>query len=444
MSLSLKLFIIFFIPIYSFFSNDSPILQLNSSSFDSILTSPSSFLVLFYAPWCGHCKNFKPLFDSLSRKLKGKFNFAAIDADKEKEIAKKYGINGFPSVLYFGTNKEKPEKFKGKRNEKEIAEFLVSRMKKEVEEKIGEKISIESSNSNNYNTNNNNNNKNSNNNSKTSKKSENFSTEDSVVVLTDSTFSSIFSSQKMWMVAFYAPWCGHCKHLLPEWNAAADSLKRSPQGKNIVLAKIDATVNTEMARKYAIQGYPTIKVFSPGEKKNVEEYNGPRESRGIVEWALSRLSRFGFVGEIPQLTGKKKMDEVCGDNNGLCIILFVPHIADSSREERKKYLDVLKSSLKSVSGKPFFFLWAQGGDFKEFEDSLHLGFGYPALVAIHRKKKVFAVCRSSFSLPHLEEFFSSLTSGRTTLGRVEKEVNLPDVPKWDGKDFVASGKEDEL
>ena len=47
-----------------------------------------------------------------------------------------------------------------------------------------------------------------------------------VATLTDSTFKEeVYNSEDAWLVEFYAPWCGHCKKLAPEFAAAATSLK---------------------------------------------------------------------------------------------------------------------------------------------------------------------------------------------------------------------------
>ena len=67
-----------------------------------------------------------------------------------------------------------------------------------------------------------------------------------MIVLDDANFDSVvYGSKDIWLVEFYAPWCGHCKALEPEWNAAAASLK----GK-VKLAKVDATVNDKLARRF--------------------------------------------------------------------------------------------------------------------------------------------------------------------------------------------------
>ena len=72
--------------------------------------------------------------------------------------------------------------------------------------------------------------------------------EKDVVELTDSNFNElVLESNDLWLVEFFAPWCGHCKNLAPEWARAASELK----GK-VKLGALDATVHTVMAGRYGV------------------------------------------------------------------------------------------------------------------------------------------------------------------------------------------------
>jgi thioredoxin-like negative regulator of GroEL len=54
-----------------------------------------------------------------------------------------------------------------------------------------------------------------------------------VIELTDSNFDSVvLNSEDMWLVEFYAPWCGHCKNLAPHWAQAASELKGKVRRSN--------------------------------------------------------------------------------------------------------------------------------------------------------------------------------------------------------------------
>jgi protein disulfide-isomerase A6 len=88
------------------------IYQSNRENFDGQNLTPASgevIVALFYAPWCGHCKTFKPIFQDAMTKLDGKTSnhssikgktvrLSMIDCDKNPELGKKYSINGYPTV----------------------------------------------------------------------------------------------------------------------------------------------------------------------------------------------------------------------------------------------------------------------------------------------------------------------------------------------------------
>lgn len=90
-----------------------------------------------------------------------------------------------------------------------------------------------------------------------------------VVVLKEGNFSDFVGKNRFVMVEFYAPWCGHCQALAPEYAAAATDLK----GEDVALAKVDATEESDLAQEYDVQGFPTVYFFVDGVHK---PYNGQR------------------------------------------------------------------------------------------------------------------------------------------------------------------------
>lgn len=58
---------------------------------------------MFYAPWCGFCKQMKPDYSAAATELKPKYILAAIDANRPENsiIKKQYNISGFPTLIYY-------------------------------------------------------------------------------------------------------------------------------------------------------------------------------------------------------------------------------------------------------------------------------------------------------------------------------------------------------
>ncbi|KAF9952508.1 protein disulfide-isomerase precursor [Mortierella alpina] len=103
-------------------------------------------------------------------------------------------------------------------------------------------------------------------------------------------FDDTIKQEKLILVEFFAPWCGHCKALAPEYEIAATQLKEH----GIPIAKVDCTEQTEVCKEHEIQGYPTLKVFVDGKP---QDYQGARKADAIVSYlkkqnlpALSELT----------------------------------------------------------------------------------------------------------------------------------------------------------
>ncbi len=94
------------------------------------------------------------------------------------------------------------------------------------------------------------------------------------------------SKQNGVIVLFYGNWCGHCHHMMPEW----DKFMRKNKDNKIKIMKIESS-NEPVMRKHEIRGFPTIRYLPNGlkDKKHVE-FQGSRHHTDLERF-LKSLSR---------------------------------------------------------------------------------------------------------------------------------------------------------
>jgi protein disulfide-isomerase-like protein len=210
--------------------------------------TPKPILVMFYAPWCGHCKAMKPHFAEAATELKKEAVLAGMDVEKQElyPLRQALNISGFPTLHYY-LRGEKVYDYGGGRTKEDIIKWMKNPTAAPAKETGEESWSDE---------------------------------ESEVVHLTEENFESVVSENPSVLVMFYAPWCGHCKAMKPHYTEAADQLKK--EGVEGVLAAVDATQARGLAEKHGVKGFPTVKYFKNGEY--VYEYGFERKTDALVDF----------------------------------------------------------------------------------------------------------------------------------------------------------------
>ncbi len=123
------------------YTPEDNVLILNDTNVEDEIKNCDILLLLIYAPWCPHCKNLKPTYLELAKKVKEEkidYKISVIDGDKNANFSQAHNIKGFPTILLFLYKGEKEYEYTGAHDVDSILKYI--KKKKETPYNIFEKL----------------------------------------------------------------------------------------------------------------------------------------------------------------------------------------------------------------------------------------------------------------------------------------------------------------
>lgn len=367
--------------------------ELTASNFEQlVIKSAETWIVKFYAPWCGHCRNSAPAFTKAAKRLHGVARVGVVDCDTHKGIAQKYGIEGFPTIKTFsgeGKRARRPADYSGQRTAGAISKharyiqpsFVATVMPKGVDAFFGDLKQLPH-----------------------------------VLLFTDKSVTS----------GLYKGMSGRFR-------------------KSIAFGEARLKDGKQVAEKYEVESFPTILTFAPGASDKGVKYEGGMDADSLIEY-FEAVQKEGadadpgaaeegekkptfaqpkaYGGEVELIGSAVDYEGKCGQraDGRLCVLALLPggathKLMNGLGETAKQYLyDNLAFGVIDTD--------VEGGKLfgKMFQDA--------PVVAVRAKKKKYSVLRSSLdelSIEHVVAFVDRVVGGEV---RYSKHG---DMPQWEAK-----------
>ncbi|XP_020663430.3 dnaJ homolog subfamily C member 10 isoform X1 [Pogona vitticeps] len=249
-------------------SVNSHVITLGPQNFPGKEKEP--WLVDFFAPWCPPCRALLPELRKASKQLYGQLKFGTLDCTVHEGICNMHNIRAYPTTVVF--NQSNVHEYEGHHSAEQILEFIEDLMNP------------------------------------------------SVVSLTPETFSELVKKRKsndIWMVDFYAPWCGPCQALMPEWKRMARMLNGL-----ITVGSIDCQKYFSLCHQEKVQGYPEIRLFPQKSVSSYQYYSYTgwhRDAHSLRRWALGYLPQVSL-----DLTPQSFTDKVLNGKDHWVVDFYAP------------------------------------------------------------------------------------------------------------------------
>mmetsp|Transcript_67123 Transcript_67123/g.101194 ORF Transcript_67123/g.101194 Transcript_67123/m.101194 type:complete len:394 (+) Transcript_67123:16-1197(+) len=368
------------------YSPSSNVIQLSKQNFvEEVFDSPHIWMVEFYAPWCGHCKQLTPAWEAAASNLKGIVKIAAVNCDEDRELAGMFDVKGFPTIIFFGSEQvpnphqkgmpwKNPEPYQGQRTASAIANYATSRLPNFVQTK---------------------------------------------------NLDSFFDDSSLARVALFT-----------------DKAKTSNIYKALAIEFKDrlafaqvSSKNKDLASKYNIENFPTFIVvdkdgathqfegkpsleslaefFEPFAKKVEKKQKQNRQNQQTKqEVEVDRPA------ELIEISDADLFAKNCLDKSGPSVIALFDLSSDEVEAQKATLLQVAEKYKKQ-----FRFLWMDGPSHPSFAQQLFIDSGYPQVLVLNPSKMAMASLIGSYDENGISHFLDRVLLGSRRL--IQKLDKLP-------------------
>jgi len=364
----------------SLYGPKSNVIQLTKKNFaEKVFGSEHVWVVEFFAPWCGHCKNLAPEYDKAATNLKGLVRVGAVNCDDEKEICGNFGVQGFPTIKIFPSKltpvkgqkdafHKVPEDYQGARTAGAIVNFALSKLP-------------------------------------------------SFVVPVTSANEEKFLGQELPKAILFT-----------NKDKTSDLYKALSVDYHhrMVLGEAKHT-DKKLVEKYGITDFPTLIVLGEENTKfdgklsheTLTKFLEPHAAPAPQQQGKSSSSKpekekepepEPETGEIYEVKDQAVFDAQCANKGGLCAVAFLDG-ENFEQSEWDRYVAVLKALGEKFKGK-LRILYMDGPQQPEFLRALDISPFYPTMAVLSPKKQRYTPFMGAFTEESISEFFDSVLRGK--------------------------------